>query len=139
MASNPKSTWNFFASLTSSAWHSAAGLYRLLAWSVVRCGEDGPDVNTPAGEMLDMWWDPTRLGMLGMRLPGPATRCPGPVEAWASIKRSQRVPTFFGCRSPLSRGAKTQGGQGDGGRQSSAAWQDRGIELDCECHQTHLG
>ena len=77
MASKPDSTWNFFASLMLSAWHSVASLYRLLAWSMVRWGEDGPDVNTPMGQVLDMWWDPVRLGMLGVRLPGPATGCQG--------------------------------------------------------------
>ena len=77
MASSPDSTWNFFASLTLSAWHSAASLYRLLTWSMVRWGEDGPDVNTLAGQVLDTWWDPARLGTLGVRLLGPATGCPG--------------------------------------------------------------
>ena len=77
MASKPNSTWNFLASLMPSAWHSAASLYRLLAWSIVRWGEDGPGVNLPAGQVLDTWWDPVRLGMLGMGLPRPATSCPG--------------------------------------------------------------
>ena len=77
MASKPDSTWNFFASLMPSAWHSVASLYRLLAWLIVRWGEGGPDVNTPVGHVLDMWWDPMRLRMLGIRLLGPATSCPG--------------------------------------------------------------
>ena len=77
MVSSPNSTWNFFASLTLSAWHSVASLYRLLAQLIVRWGEDGPDVNTVVGQMLDMWRDPVRLGTLGVRLPGPATMCPG--------------------------------------------------------------
>ena len=114
MASSPNSTWNFFASLMLSAWHSAASLYRLLAWSIVRWGEDGPDVNTLAGQVLDTWWDPVRLGTLGIA--GACYRVSQKVEAWASIKPSQRAPTFFGHRSPLSRCAKTQGGRDDGGR-----------------------
>ena len=77
MASKPNSIWNFFASLTPSTWHSMASLYRLLAWSIVMWGEDGPDVNTPVGQVLDTWWDPARLGTLGVRFPGPATSCPG--------------------------------------------------------------
>ena len=68
---------NFFASLMPSAWHSVTSLYRLLAWLIVRWGEDGPDVNTPACQVPDTWLDPARLGMLGMRLLGPATGCPG--------------------------------------------------------------
>ena len=77
MASKPNSTWNFLAKLAPSTWHSAASLYRLLAWSIVKWGEDGPGVNMPVGQVLDTWWDPLRLGMLGMRLPRPATSCPG--------------------------------------------------------------
>ena len=71
MASKPDSTWNFFAR------HSVASLYKLLAWSIVRWGEGGPDVNMLAGQVLDKWWDPVRLGTLGMRLPGPAASSPG--------------------------------------------------------------
>ena len=80
MASKPNSTWNFLASLMPSAWHSAASLYRLLAWLTVSWGEDGLGVNTLADQVLDTWWDPARLGTLGMRLPRPATGCPGRLE-----------------------------------------------------------
>ena len=65
MASNSESTWNFFVSLTQRAWHLVASLYRLLAWSIVRWGKDGPDVNMLAGQVL------------GMRLLGPAAGRPG--------------------------------------------------------------
>ena len=77
MASKPDSTWNFLAILMPSTWHSVASLYRLLGWSIVRWGEDGPGVSTPAGQVLDTWWDPARLGMPGVRLPRPATSFPG--------------------------------------------------------------
>ena len=77
MASKPDSTWNFLASFMPSAWHSAASLYTLLAWSIVRWGEDSPGVSMLAGQVLVTWWDPVRLGMPGMRLPRPATCCPG--------------------------------------------------------------
>ena len=49
----------------------------LLAWSTVRWGEDGPEVNMPVGQVLDTWWDPARLGTVGVRLPGPAAGYPG--------------------------------------------------------------
>ena len=77
MTSKADSTWNLLASLMPSAWHLAACLYRLLAWSTVRWGEDGPGVSTLVGQVLDTWWDPARLGMLGVRLPRPATSSPG--------------------------------------------------------------
>ena len=76
MASSPDSTWNFFASLTLSTWHSAASLYKLLAWSVVRWGEDGPDVNTPAGH----------AGHAGHEIARACYWVSWEVEAWASIK-----------------------------------------------------
>ena len=42
----------------------------LLAWSIVRWEEDGPEVNTSVSQVLDTWWDPARLGTVGVRLPG---------------------------------------------------------------------
>ena len=77
MASKPGNTWNFLTSLMPSAWHSAANLYMLLAWSMVKWGEGRPGVSMLAGQVLDTWWDPAMLGMLGVRLPRPATSCPG--------------------------------------------------------------
>ena len=65
------------ASLMPSAWHSAASLYMLFAWSMVKLGESRPGVNTPVGQVLDTWWDPAMLETLGVRLPRPATGCPG--------------------------------------------------------------
>ena len=49
----------------------------LLAWSIVRWGEDGPEVNVPVGQVFNMRWDPARLGTVGVRLPGPAGWYPG--------------------------------------------------------------
>ena len=77
MASELDNTWNFLVSLMPSAWHSVANLYTLFAWSMVKWGKGRPGVSTPAGQVLDTWWDPVFLGMLGMRLPRPATSCPG--------------------------------------------------------------
>ena len=34
-------------------------------------------MNTLAGQALDTWWDPARLGTVGVRLPGPAAGYPG--------------------------------------------------------------
>ena len=77
MASKPDNTWNFLASLMPSTWHSAASLYMLLAWLIVRWAEDSPGVSMPLGQVLDTWCNPVRLGTLDMRLPRPATGCPG--------------------------------------------------------------
>ena len=77
MAYKPDNTWNFLASLMPSDWHSVANLYMLLTWSMVKWGEGRPGVSMLVGQALDTWWDPVMLGMLGMRLPRPATSCPG--------------------------------------------------------------
>ena len=82
MASKLDNTWNFLASLMPSAWHSAASLYTLLAWSMAKWGEGRTGVSMPAGQVLDTWWDPVMLGTLCMRLPRPATGCPGRLKPW---------------------------------------------------------
>ena len=76
-ASKPDNTWNVLASLMPSAWHLVASLYTLVAWSMVKLGKGRPGVSMLAGQVLDTWSDPAMLGMLGMRLPRPATGCPG--------------------------------------------------------------
>ena len=77
MASKLDNTWNFLASLAPSAWHSVGSLYMLLVWSMVKLEEGRPGVNTPTGQVLDTWWDLVMLETLGVRLPRPATSCPG--------------------------------------------------------------
>ena len=42
---------------------------------MVKLGEGRPGM--PAGQVLDTCWDPAMLGTLDVRLPGPATGCPG--------------------------------------------------------------
>ena len=44
---------------------------------MVKWGKGRPGVSMLAGQVLDTWWDPAMLGMLGVRLPRPATSCPG--------------------------------------------------------------
>ena len=34
-------------------------------------------MNTLVGQVLDTWWDPVKLGMVGVRLLGPAAGYPG--------------------------------------------------------------
>ena len=41
----------------------------LLAWSMVSCGDDGPEGNKLGGQVLNMWWDPAMLGTEGVWLP----------------------------------------------------------------------
>ena len=82
MASSPDSTWNCFASLSLSTWHSAASLYRLLAWSIVRWGEDVLDVNMPVGQVLGS----CKAGDTGHEIARACCQVSRKVEAWASIK-----------------------------------------------------
>ena len=44
---------------------------------MVKLDEGRSGVNMLAGQVLDTWWDPAMLGMLGVRLLRPATSCPG--------------------------------------------------------------
>ena len=57
-----------------------------------------------------------KAGDAGSEIAGACYWVSRKVESWASLKQSQRMPTFVRCGSPLLRCTKTQGGRGDGGR-----------------------
>ena len=48
---------------------------------------------------------PCKAGDTGSKIAGSCSRESRRVEAWAGINRSQQVPTFVGCGSPLSGSA----------------------------------